>query len=199
VSGNNDPPLVLMLALPKLPLTLSASGMTSDEGSKELGGFKYPKPNSASDWVFIASFYEELINKELKLTSDRIGWMITSQSILFGAFCLIILNDDGSSSTIKRLSIAIPFIALAIIYGTFMGVNAARRVLTSLGKVRIQYQDILETMYSPLPMPRLGPKRANELSSTVFHGELPFYLVIACLTALWVVVLVDRLRIQFVV
>ena len=198
MSGNNDPPLVLMLALPKLPLTLSASGMTSDEGSKELGGFKYPKPNSASDWVFIASFYEELINKELKLTSDRIGWMITSQSILFGAFCLIILNDDGSSSTIKRLSIAIPFIALAIIYGTFMGVNAARRVLTSLGKVRIQYQDILETMYSPLPMPRLGPKRTNELSSTVFHGELPFYLVIACLTALWVVVLVDRLRIQFV-
>jgi len=172
--------------------------MKNNQESIEFNNINYPKPVTASDWVFIASFYEELINKELKLTSDRIGWMITSQSILFGAFCLIILNDNPNV-TIQRLSIAIPFIALVIIFGVLMGVNAARKVLTSLGNARTKYQEILEQIFKPLPMPRLGPKRVNELSSTVLHGELPFYLVIICLSALWFVVLVDRIKIQLVV
>lgn len=147
-----------------------------------------PKPTSASNWVMIAELYERWIEKELKLISDRIGWMITSQSILFGALSLIDLNSNANPG-LKNLSTTIPIFALIIILGVLMGVNAAQKALHCLGNTRIKYQKTLETIYSPLPMPRLGSRRANELAGTVPIGDLPFYFVILCLSSLWLVAL----------
>lgn len=157
-----------------------------------------PKDLPASDWVLYASLNEELISKEIRLISDRTGWLNTTQSFLFGAFCLIVLSSNNKTETAQALMLAIPVLGLATLAACVLGVVGARQVIKELEYEREKFQKELNKMFGT-KLPILGPNRDGFLKRTRHMGGLPFNGIVAALTLLWLIILFMRIQIQFTV
>ena len=86
----------------------------------------------ASDWILYASLNEELISKEIRLISDRTGWLNTTQSFLFGAFCLIAVSSNNKGPTAQTLMLLIPVLGIMTLIACVLGVIGARQVIEKL-------------------------------------------------------------------
>src|SRR5258707_9126438 len=119
------------------------TGTSPSEIDQRVAGIEMPKnPPSAGDWVFLASYNENLLEKEFKLQNDRISWMMTSQSVLFAGFCIILTGrlDRLDTGIATRLLEVIPLLAILIIGATICGVFAAQSVVNRLEQERSSYQ-----------------------------------------------------------
>jgi|LakMenEpi03Aug12_release.lakeMendotaPanAssembly.Ray.scaffolds.fasta_scaffold613416_1 hypothetical protein len=116
----------------------------TNQDSPALEGTRWtPNDLPASDWVLYASLNEELISKEIRLISDRTGWLNTTQSFLFGAFCLIALSSNNKTETAQTLMLLIPVLGILTLAACVLGVIGARQVIEELEREREEFQIIL--------------------------------------------------------
>lgn len=153
-------------------------------------------PLTPSDWVLYASLNEELISKEIRLISDRTGWLNTTQSFLFGAFCLIAVSSNNNTVTAQRLMLLIPLLGLTTLAACFFGVVAARIVILELELQRAEFQEKLNDLFGTTHQ-LIGPERQGRLRASRKLGGLPFNAISSVLLVLWLVILANRVQITF--
>ena len=169
-----------------------------------------PTSPTCGDLVFLATYNENLLDKELKLANDRIGWMMTSQSILLGAFCLLYINKNRPQSATQAappsispdsgvdvaasLLPLIPFVALAIVIAGLIGFGAAQIVIHTLETERTFYQAALSRHFS-ISIPDIGCNRQGRwLRKTRKMGYVPSLAIMGLLILLWGYLLLTRLN-----
>jgi len=149
-----------------------------------------------SDWCLYASLNEELISKEIRLISDRTGWLNTTQSFLFGAFCLIAVSSNNDTVTAQRLMLVIPILGLSTLAACFSGVVGARLVIETLEEQRAEFQQKLNGIFGT-NHELIGPERQGKLRDSRRLGGLPFNVISLVLLALWLIILANRVQISF--
>lgn len=149
-----------------------------------------------SDWCFYASLNEELISKEIRLISDRTGWLNTTQSFLFGAFCLMAVSSNNNTVTAQRLMLLIPILGLLTLAACFCGVVAARMVIVELEAQRAEFQDKLNDIFRTKHA-IIGPEREGRLRNSRRLGGWPFNTISLVLLLLWLAILANRIQITF--
>lgn len=178
-------------AAPAVPPTIHPA----HELDKRIAAVKAGAEPTVADWVLLASFNDSLLEKEFKLQNDRVSWMMTSQSILFAAFCLILLArkdlPESVATTATILLYAIPGLSLAIVVAALLGVGAAQAVIWHLERERSFYQGVLAKLYHQ-PLTDVGCRREGGLKVTRKLGFIPMFTVIAILALIWVVILGSR-------
>lgn len=149
----------------------------------------------ASDWILYASLNEELISKEIRLISDRTGWLNTTQSFLFGAFCLIAVSSNNKGPTAQTLMLLIPVLGIMTLIACVLGVIGARQVIEKLELERERFQKELNRKFGT-HIPILGPNRVGAIKSTRHMGGAPFNVIVASVGLLWLAVLLNRIQFQ---
>jgi len=149
----------------------------------------------ASDWVLYASLNEELISKEIRLISDRTGWLNTTQSFLFGAFCLIAVSSNNKGPTAQTLMLWIPVLGILTLIACALGVIGARQVIKELELEREKFQIWLNEKFGT-KIPILGPNRGKAIKRTRHMGGAPFNVIVASLAILWLAVLLNLIHFQ---
>lgn len=172
--------------------------MQNQDRSVAEGAGWSPKDLPASDWVLYASLNEELISKEIRLISDRTGWLNTTQSFLFGAFCLIVLSSNNKTETAQALMLAIPVLGILTLAACVLWVVGARQVIQKLECERERFQIELNNKFGT-NIPLLGPNREGFLKKTRHMGGLPFNGIVLALLLLWLIILFMRIQIQFTI
>lgn len=168
----------------------------TNQDSPALEGTRWtPNDLPASDWVLYASLNEELISKEIRLISDRTGWLNTTQSFLFGAFCLIALSSNNKTETAQTLMLLIPVLGILTLAACVLGVIGARQVIEELEREREEFQIILNKKFGT-SLPVLGPNRGGAIKKTRHLGGIPFNVIVAALLILWLAVLLNRIQLQ---
>ncbi len=157
---------------------------------------KLPAPTEPSDWIFLATLNEELISKEIKLISDRVSWLTTSQGFLFSAFCLLLISrNDKTTETANTLLFLIPVIALCSLVGISIGIFAAELVMDRLATERTFYTLVLKKIYFDIDIPDLGSERKGGLFCTGVMGRLPYYALAVFLFVIWTIILLGRVQV----
>ena len=154
-----------------------------------------PSKPTVSDWVLFATLNEELISKEIRLSSDRIGWLITTQSFLFGAFCLIAISSNNNTETARNLLLIIPVLGLLTLLGTMAGVIAARIVLVELEKQRGDFQKKLNVLFGTT-FALIDTDRQGRLRGSRMLGGIPFNVITVVLLLLWGIILYHRVQLK---
>lgn len=154
------------------------------------------------DWVFLAALNEQLLDKELRLSNDRMTWMMASQTVLFAAFYILLVNKDNPSNSpmVKQIATRlldwIPVVAIIIIGCALAGIIAARLVGRSLERERSFYQEALYKIFN-VNIPDIGSRRKGVLYLTRTLGSLLSWAVPALLLIVWISIIVSRLEIAF--
>lgn len=152
-------------------------------------------PPTVGDWVFLAAVNEGLLDKEFTLANHRMSWMMTSQSILFGAFCLVGFNKDKNPEIAAMLLRFIPFAAWAIVLAGLSGIVAAQIVIYRLEHERSYYQAVLRKIFGA-DIPDIGSCRQGSWTGrTRFMGFVPSIVITSLLFLLWSYLLLSRLNI----
>jgi hypothetical protein len=149
---------------------------------------KTENPPSAGDWILLASLNEEMLSKELRLINDRVGWITATQSILFGAFYVLLINQDKLPQAVNILPKVILLVSIPILVGAYIGVVAAQKVIDQLEKERSFYQRTLSEIFD-YRIPDVGCYREGSLMGTRVLGSTPFFWVTVILFIIWVTIL----------
>jgi amino acid permease len=152
-------------------------------------------PATHGDWVLLASFNESLLDKEFRLQNDRISWMMTSQSVLLAAFCLLLTNRTADAKTVELLLNMIPILAIVIVVGALVGVPAAQDVIYHLEHERSFFQAVLSKLFE-VPLPDVGSGRQGRIKGTRKRGFLPIIIIMLIMLCIWVIVIGYRLNIN---
>jgi hypothetical protein len=151
-------------------------------------GLNFEASVTRGDWMLLASLNEQMLSEELKLLNDRIGWVMTSQSILFGAICVLVSNKEKIPDVAKEILHVIPYVALIIVVGSVYGIVSALQVIKHLEDERSVYQGGLSIIFE-FKIPDLGSQRKGKLWWT---RGLDFYLlafVVGILLFSWVYII----------
>jgi hypothetical protein len=165
---------------------------------KTFGSFQKPsQPPTVGDWVFLATLNENLLDKEHNLTNHRMAWMMSTQAFLFGAFCVILINDPKDQRTSSMLLDLIPLFGLVVAITAIIGIFAAQLVIKVLETERSIYRDILSELFNYSEMPDIGCNRDGWLFWTRFGGVWPPRIIAVGIAILWLKVLLQRFGISF--
>jgi hypothetical protein len=124
------------------------------------------------------------IEKEFTLVSDRMVWMVISQSFIFGAFTTAIVNyadDKPLKYAVLALIAALPVLGILIAHLVHRAIKAAH---TAADRLKVRREQLEERFAKPL--------RVNLVSSrleTHAAGNIPSRLLPPFIISAWVVLL----------
>ncbi len=149
---------------------------------------------SPSDWVLLASFNEDLLNKEHSLCHYRMTWTIASQTIFFAAYFAIVVNYEKIPNDIfNTLIIVIPLLALLIIVIEGIGIHGAVKMMHTFESERSKNIKRLNHIFD-ITMPDSGINRTEGIKHTRFFGIITYYVIPILIFFFWISILSARIN-----
>ncbi|MBL8848958.1 MAG: hypothetical protein JNG89_04710 [Planctomycetaceae bacterium] len=127
------------------------------------------------------------IEKEFTLVSDRMVWMVISESFIFGAFVTAVVNyrKGDLSLVILSLIVALPIVGILIALFVLHAINAAH----AAAGVLKQKRERLEMMFAgDLRVTLVSSKQDSHAAGNVPPKYLPWVFVITWLGLLTVAI-----------
>jgi hypothetical protein len=124
------------------------------------------------------------IDKELSLMSERMSWMVISESFIFSAFTVAVANHE-KSMILGALVCLLPFVGFLMALVVYPGLLAAHFAATTLKEERHSYELRLP---DGLRVKLHAPKRAH------FLGSVPAVIPVMLLLV-WTVIMVVMARV----
>lgn len=119
------------------------------------------------------------IDKELSLISERMSWLVVSESFIFSAFTVAVANHDNAT-VLKTLAYLMPLVGFLLALLVYPGLLAAHFTAKWLKDERHQFELRLpETLRVKL----LAPKQAHLL------GSVPAFVIPVMLLVVWSVII----------
>jgi hypothetical protein len=163
----------------------SASGLPNEDGVHIDSTIQHAgarRPDSSSEPLALANHFQERLRDERFLVTQRVSWLLLSQSFLFLAYTALVVARPGArrEQQAVRLYHAVPLLGIVIVAGVYASIIAA--VLT--GRALRRQFGALETKrvtpFDPIPNARL---RAL--------GDVAIHLPPLAIGATWITLLVS--------
>lgn len=125
------------------------------------------------------------IDKELTLMSERMSWLVVSESFIFSAFTVAVANHDKSMILVAVVCL-MPIVGFLMALLVYPGLLAAHTTAKWLKEERRQFEWRLP---GDLQVKLRAPKQAH------FLGSVPAFVIPVMLLLVWTVIIVIMARV----
>jgi hypothetical protein len=127
------------------------------------------------------------IDKELTLMSERMSWLVISESFIFSAFTVAFANHE-KGAVLVAVSCLMPIVGFLMALLVYPGLLAAHTTAKWLKAERHHYELRLP---EGLQVKLRAPTRAH------FLGSVPAFVIPVMLLSVWTVIIIVMLRVPW--